>query len=681
MVKKAKSFWRRWVIRLTIFMVISLLAFVGVATMYVHQILYEANIAVLEEKTKNVIGPKTPQGESIYFKEGALVNKEEFRFFYQLTTESEDYQTFLSRMFSEGQLEEVSLTNKHFLVRKDFELKPLLKNDCVENFCFKHYVSFDFIPPLFWKGIIAVEDARYLEHSGVDYISLLRALWANLRSLRFSQGGSTISQQLVKNLFFTNEKTLIRKVNEIIVTFYVEKKFPKEKILEAYLNEFQWGGLQGMRIKGFYSASLFYFQKRPEDLTPYEIAILVSLLKGPNYFSPLTHVDRLKERANIVIGKMLEKNEVAKSDQLIWGDKEWGRFLQNLKAQNQKRFFLQYYKAEQTRLSHVRSQDALKNIGLDINPYEQFVLAVKVQEVRSQISERFKEQKIDFAVKVLIRELLPTIKDDPSLTSTHKDFSYYSKVERNLEKAIVNERHQVGSTVKPLVYNLLTKEQFSYDDKVSLLPLTLNLKSGAWSPKEASQLQSPEEETTLKTAIQKSYNRPVIHLANQFGFEKLEAGLLPFIPNLKTPLQEFPSQLLGSVEMSLGELAMSFEKFIRESCQQIQSGEKDPEETTLYVLSNPNETTVASKLDPLFKNLRFFGKTGTTNSGFDNWFVAYDGRFLTLLWVGNEGARNLGSSFSLYGSTTAFQIFQSFYRDRGQRFQSFSCDLLNGVVE
>ncbi len=645
---------KHWVIKFFVALTIFVLIFGIGAFLYIQNTLSEANVSILEEKTKNLLDPERADGEPIQFKEGALVSKDEFYFFHLVSTSSQSLEGFIRNLKNDGIIEEVSTSPKHFVVKKDFVLNPLIKNDCLENFCVKHYTSFDFIPPLFWKGIIAVEDARFLEHFGVDFFSLMRAMVRNVKSLRFEQGGSTISQQLVKNLFFTNEKTIIRKINEMIVSVYIEQKFPKEKILEAYLNEFQWGGLQGIRVKGFYAASLFYFTKKPQDLTPYEIAILVSLLKGPNYFSPLNHLDRLRLRADIVFNKMIERKDVPDRKDFFWVEKDWEQFFNRLKNNDRTKYFLQLWSIP-------------KDQNLEFNTYERFVLAQKVYEIRAKIFEKYPERASDFAVKVLIKSLAD---------NSGNGFYYYSKTERNLKRAIFEEKHQVGSTLKPILYYLFLKQGASFSDMVSTEPLTLKLKSGDWSPKEDHQIA--EKEVTLEEALQHSYNRPVIHLANKFTFPILEEQLAPYLTDMKKPLQEFPAQLLGSIELSLNDLSLAYEKFIRSECEDLFQGQKTEKESVLYALSDPNKTTVGRQLDPIFKILRFFGKTGTTNSGFDNWYVAFDGKYLTAVWVGNEGNRSL-KGLSLYGSTTAYQVFQSFYRDRGQRFNAFSCNLISGV--
>jgi penicillin-binding protein 1B len=510
------------------------------------------------------------------------------------------------------------------------------------------------MPSIFWKGLIGVEDQRYLDHRGVDFRSILRAFVTNIRKGKFEQGGSTISQQLVKNLFLTSEKTFSRKIKEIVTSFYLETKLSKEKILEVYLNEVNWGALQGIRIKGVYAASLFYFGKRAEDVTPYEGAILISMLKGPGFFSPVKHLDRLKERTKIVFEKLKSENLIAISDKEIWGEKEWKNFSNRINNFEQVKPYQSIWRT-------------LNDLEQTISNYEKFVLIQKVQDVRMSINDKFKlknsEQTVDtISVKVLLGAM-----------GGDSWYSYYSRIERNKEKALKTETHQIGSTIKPLVYSIFEDNGKSIKDKVSTEEIKLKLLSGMWSPKDSHVMK--EKEVVLEDALLKSLNRPVIRVASEIGFEKIEPPLKAFMPKLKTPLKDFPAELLGTTELSVYELKDAYSNFIKAECEKIKAQTRTTNESVLYVLSDPNQTTVEFSVDAIMQKLRFFGKTGTTNNGYDNWYVAFDGKNISIVWVGYEGERKT-KSLGLYGATTAFSVFQNFYRDRGKRFGQFGCDLI-----
>jgi penicillin-binding protein 1B len=416
--------------------------------------------------------------------------------------------------------------------------------------------------------------------------------------------------------------------------------------------------LQGIKIKGIFGASLFYFGKKPADITSYEGAILISLLKGPSYFSPLKKIERLKERSLVVYNKLILENLIPNDPLQIWNKKQWDSWAERLN------------RLEKT-LDYQSIWLTLHDVDPALSTYEKFVLIQKVADVRAKIKEKFsnivngKNSIEDISVKVLLGPI-----------SGGRWYSYYTRIERNKERAIYAERHQVGSTIKPIIYSVFEEFGKKLQDKVSTSEILLKLKSGSgsWSPKEAHIIK--ESEITLLEALLKSYNRPLIRIADEIGFDKIEEKLTPYFKTLKSPLKEYPSELLGSMEMSVGELRDTYLAFLKEECRKIKANEKSPEESVLFALSDPNLTTVENTVDAIMQKLRFFGKTGTTNNGYDNWYVAFDGKNLSIIWVGFEGERK-AKSLGLYGATTAFNVFQNYYRDHGKRFQQFNCDLVN----
>ena len=643
---------KQWAIRILIALLILIALATAVVFIFVKTTLSETSIALLEEKISKSYDPYTTTGAPIILEEGSLVKREELQRFYLFTAEKNSFEDFMARHRETGALTELKDIPGLLQVNHDVNFKNLLSNDCVELYCYQHYLPFEYIPSIFWKGLIGVEDERYLDHFGVDLKSLFRALVTNLKTMRYAQGGSTISQQLVKNLFFTNEKTFSRKLKEMVVSIYIETQFPKEKILEAYLNEVHWGALQGIKIKGLLSASLFYFGKKPADITSYEGAILIGLLKGPGYFHPLKKIERLQDRAQVVYNKLIEENFVANDPSIVWKKSDWENWTNRLRKLESSRY-------------HQSIWRTINDHEPTLSNYEKFVLIQKVSDVRSKIAARFNEKfnTLDISVKVMLGPL-----------NGSSWYSYYSRVERNKEKALQSERHQVGSTIKPILYSIFEDLGRKMDDWVSTDAITLNLKSGPWTPRESHRVVQPQ--VTMTEALMKSYNRPVIRVASELGFPVMEERLKVYFPDLKTPLEQYPSELLGGMELSMSELRDVYANFIRTECGKIKNSERFMDQSVLSILSDPNQTTVERAVDVVMQKLRFFGKTGTTNNGYDNWYVAFDGKNITLIWVGYEGERKT-KSLGLYGATTSFDVFQNYYRDRGRRFQQFSCDLIN----
>lgn len=643
---------KQWAIRI---LAVLFILFLGVAIavfIFVKSTLDETSVSLLEEKINKNYDPYITQFPEVVLEEGSIVKKEELQHFQLFSADRSPFDDFLARLKEEGGLSEMREVPGLLQVHRKIIFKNLLANDCVELYCYQHYLPFDYTPSIFWKGLIGIEDKRYLDHFGVDFKSIFRAFVANVRKMRFEQGGSTISQQLVKNIFFTNEKTFSRKIKEVIVSVYIESRFPKEKILEAYLNEVYWGALQGIKIKGVFAASTFYFGKKPEDITPYEGAILIGLLKGPSYFSPLKKIERLKERAEVVYEKLIQENFVPNDPASIWKKADWDRFVERLKKAESSQYKQSIWRT-------------LNDPEPTLANYEKFVLIQKVADVKAKIKERFTDKfnTLDISVKVMLGPL-----------TENSNFSYYSRIERNKQKALHAERHQIGSTIKPIVYSVFQDMGRQMSDYVLTEEIPIRLNSGIWSPKEAHKIN--EAQVTMTEALLKSYNRPLVRVAQELGFFQVGEHLKAYFPKIRTPLEQYPSELLGSMELSVAELHSSYGQFIKAECAKIKNSERFMDQSVLSILSDPNLTTVERNVDSIMQKLRFFGKTGTTNNGYDNWYVAFDGKNLTVIWVGYEGARK-NKSLGLYGASTAFNVFQNYYRDRGRRFQQFNCDLIN----
>src|SRR5689334_6357014 len=175
-------------------------------------------------------------------------------------------------------------------------------------------VKLDEVPPLLPAGLIHVEDRHFEDHLGVDPKAILRAAWANLRARRAVQGGSTITQQLVRNFFLTLDRTWNRKITEAFMAILLEAHYSKQEILEAYLNEVHLGQDGGRAVHGFGLASQFYFNKPLSELQPQEIALLIAVVKGPSYYNPRRNPDRAKERRNLVLGLLAEAGFISEQE-------------------------------------------------------------------------------------------------------------------------------------------------------------------------------------------------------------------------------------------------------------------------------------------------------------------------------------------------------------------------------
>jgi len=570
----------------------------------------------------------------------SLVNKNELLFYLSAA----DGESDPDKLILEKNDRELSI------VKTDFQLPSLKKNNCIDVYCIQVYTDFNQIPPAIWKGLIGIEDVRFLEHSGFDFFGILRAFVKNVFTLSFKQGASTITQQLMKNTYFSNKKSIVRKVKEVVASAYIEGKFEKEKILEFYLNNIIWGSSNGIKIKGVYTAALYLFGKNLSTVSHYEMAIIISLLKGPYFYHPLNHTVRLRERADLVFKKLQEMNLIPDNSIHPWNDKDWKSFEETLKERESFGYVNSLFKT-------------MADESEAVSDYEKFVFNNSSWSVINRLESLWGRNNV--GIKAILR------KGDST-----REWEYYSKFERKLSDGINNEKHQVGSLLKPIVYKFLINNDIRWDQLVSTAPLTLKLKSGDWSPSEASK-RIPAE-VTVEQALLWSLNRPLIRLSEGLGFKKIEDYLVNYIEDLLVPLDQYPSQLLGSVELSLSKIFNIYEKFYKSECE-IREGNEEYN-GPLWVLSNPNKNTLRNKHDKIMSNLSFFAKTGTTNKGLDNWFVFNDGFLRGVIWVGFEGARTIEDK-KTFGSTTAYEIYRSFVTQRAKRYGDFDCEFFNRKIE
>ena len=408
-----------------------------------------------------------------------------------------------------------------------------------------------------------------------------------------------------------------------MISIYIEIVYDKDEIIETYLNNVYWGSFQGIKIKGVEAASNFYFKKSSKGLSFNESLILVSMLKGPNLYNPLRNIKLLKGRV-LQLSNKLRQNNILNSAELDTLKHEMDKWLGGFGSSFDTSFFKFLVNLKEERLL----------------TYDDYVLFSSGLKIKKKFQKLF---DVDFDFEVLRRR-------GETIKYTH---SFY---EQKL-------RHQLGSILKPLIYSLIL-EGDNLDEEISTLPLKIKLKSGEWSPRD--HVKKNETKVTIKKAIQKSLNVPLIRMAQQFGFDRLEKELLVYIPRLKTPLREYPSQLLGAVELNLFELDLLFQKFFSSVCQE------QAFRLVYDALTDPSITTVSNRSKKL-AGLSFFGKTGTSNKSMDNWFVFHGGDETIITWFGFLGRRQ-EQSFKLSGASTSFEILKGYLLARGKRVGQFSCD-------
>ncbi|PIE63248.1 MAG: penicillin-binding protein 1B [Desulfobacter postgatei] len=514
------------------------------------------------------------------------------------------------------------------------------------------------IPELLKNSIVAVEDKHFYSHYGVDFKSILRAIVVNIRQGRFTQGASTLTQQLAKNFFLSPEKTLKRKISEAFVSAAIERQFTKEQILEAYINEVYLGQDGARAIHGFGLGAQFYFGKSLELLSPEETALLVGMLKGPSVYNPRVYPDRAMARRNIVLGLMADQGLLS-SAQLT---KALGRPLGVIPVPRQWRFPFYLDLVKRRLLKEYREKD-LKTMGLRIfTPLDPLVQLAAEKGVADFMAGR--NSKLEAGVVVAAGAT-----NEIQALVGGKDSKY-----KGFNRAL-DAMRPIGSLVKPVVYLSALEQPENYTLVTPINDGPVSLKSGnqLWKPMNFD--KKFHGDLPLYQALVFSYNTSTVRLGMDLGLETVfetmaQLGFKPAAPLV-------PAMLLGSFDMTPVQVAQVYHT--------LSSGGFYTPSRVINAVFTPDGKTlqryplrIEQHLDPgavflvgktlqavvsegtgrslsrwLSPDLGIAGKTGTTNDLRDTWFAGFSGNRLAVVWVGRDDNKPTG----LTGATGAMQVF------------------------
>ena len=557
--------------------------------------------------------------KNLILEKGSLLDQQLLLFFVKAGSNQNDIIKIKNLLHNHAK----DYNKKKYLVENvDINLSLTLNSCLKSENCLRIPIKLNEISGNVWRALIGIEDSRFLTHQGLDWISIFRAFLVNLRAAKIIQGGSTLTQQLAKNLFFSTERTITRKLKEAFYSMILELKYSKLELIEAYLNNVYWGSYKGLNIYGIKAASVFYFSKHPNDLDEFEASILIGMLKGPSLYSPFNSKKSfLIDRSNLIYKKLIADNFFTGTAR-VWTGPSWESWFKTNFGQR----FLQ-----------LKSYSETKD-----HSFELFSLSYFLNKKLVELSKNFPKGEFEYQV-----------------IGQH-DQNIQFQMSSNL--AILNQRKNIGSLLKPIVYSIIL-ENSSPDEMLSTEPITFNLKSGKWTP---SDHYNETKLVSLKYALLKSLNIPYLRKINDFGFIKLEENLKKYIKNLKLPLSEFPAQLLGSAELTMDELKNVFTTFFNGRCT------NKGIEKVYQILSDPSESTTANWAKSIGDS-QFFGKTGTSNNGYDNWYVFHDSRDFYIIWMGHIGKRDVGS-FALSGAGVSFDVLQDFLTSRAKNIGHNTCD-------
>jgi penicillin-binding protein 1B len=535
------------------------------------------------------------------------------------------------------------------------------------------------VPPLVVRAILVIEDERFYRHRGIDPIAILRASWANLRSGGVVQGGSTLTQQLMKNFFLTDERSMRRKIKEAVMALIVERKYSKEEILENYLNQIYLGQKGSQGIFGVSEAAQFYFTKDLSQLTVGETALLAGLIRAPNRYSPYRSVDAAKQRRNVALGRMLEEKLISRR-QYDAAIKEVIPRRELIKVTNDAPYYVDYLKRELAEgyPHEVLAAEGFRiftSLDLQLQKMAEKSLAdglKHLEDTYSYLRKRGEEDNLEGAI-IAIRPQTGEIK---AMVGGRE----YQKSQFN---RIFQSRRQPGSVFKPFVYLaalMYGGENGKHFTPVSLLDdsqFTWSYEGQEWQP--ANYKDEYFGTVTLRSALERSLNSATARVAREVGIKRVRD--MAYRLGIQSPLPAFPSLALGSAEVTPLEVAVAFSTLANGGVRTQPLAVKqvmDQEARTLekrdiqvekvitpqlafmmnYLMKGVLDRGTARSARQLGFTRPAAGKTGTTNDTKDAWFVGYTPDLLTVVWVGFDNGTKLGLS----GAQAALPIWTDFMK-------------------
>ena len=500
------------------------------------------------------------------------------------------------------------------------------------------------LPSYVRDAVISTEDRRFYSHFGFDFVSFGRAMVVNLIHRRYVQGGSTITQQVSKNLFLTPEKNIKRKVQELLMAFWLEKKFTKNQILTLYLNRVY----MGAGTYGIEAASQKFFHKSSHDINMMEASILAGLLKAPARYNPISSKKRAVERATVVLQNMVDNRKITEKQKILALKMPIGN---NKYKFDGGKYFADWVYNEVN--AYIGERD------IDINVYT--TLDGKLQKaaetiLQQAVAANHKNNVTNGAIVV--------IDNSGAVKAMVGGISYRNSQFNRAVQAL----RQPGSSFKTFVYLAALEDGFEPDDTIEDKPIAI----GKWKPENYDKRYYGK--VSVKDAFRRSLNLATIDLSNRISKQKIIE--LAHKMGISTPINNAPSMPLGSFEVKIIDMAVAYSTIANGgfanwpySINEIYSkdGYKIYERTSdekNKIISDEAIENITSMLQSVIENgtgkkarLPFFaaGKTGTSQDYRDAWFAGFSRGYTAVVWVGND---NNSPMKNISGGTLPAEIWK-----------------------
>ena len=514
-------------------------------------------------------------------------------------------------------------------------------------------VRLDEVPPFFIDALIAVEDQDYFDHHGVSLIGIARAMWANVRAGGVAQGGSTLTQQLVKNFFLTRERTVTRKLTEILMAVMLDLRYSKEDILEAYLNEIYLGQDGHRAIHGIGLASQYYFNRPLGELDGNQMALMVAMIKGPSYYDPWRHPERALARRNLVLQKTQEQGRLSPdiADRLSTLPLSMGE-----RGRARSRFYPAYLDLVRRQLRSDYSEDDLASEGLQVFTGLDPVVQQAAESALTTTLDRIEQQQQAAGrdVRGLQGAVVVTRVDSGEvLALVGGRESRFAGFNRALDAA-----RPVGSLMKPAVYlSALERGDYTLMTALDDSPVQYTARNGTvWAPRNYD--RESHGQVRFYEALAKSYNQSTARLGLDIGVGQVSETIQRLGYSGAVP--QLPSVFLGALALSPLDVAGLYQTIASggfvtplRAIREVLDNQTRPllrydvdveqrvDDRAVYLLDYAlravmTEGTGRGVRRYLPASFTVAGKTGTTDEQRDVWFAGYSGDLLAVVWVGMD---------------------------------------------
>jgi penicillin-binding protein 1A len=507
---------------------------------------------------------------------------------------------------------------------------------------FGKWLPYDQIPPEMRAAVIAVEDKRFRSHIGVDPIGIARSIAVRIKTGHFRQGGSTITQQLARNIFLTNSRNFVRKIKEGILALALERKFSKDQILELYLNRVYFGG----GAYGIDAASRKFFGHGADHLSLGEAAIIAGLVKAPSNYAPSADVEAARSRSGVVLNAMVENGFVSREAAQSVDPAEIR--IEKTTNNNSVRYFTDWALPQLDQLIDQTSEPI--DVWTTLDPGMQ---AAGDRAIRANAPDG-------------TQGALVAIDRDGAVRAMVGGKDYVDSIYNRATQAT----RQPGSAFKLFVYLAALESGMKPTDTIVDEPVTID----GWSPRNSTRTNLGP--VTLREAFSRSINTISAKIGQQLGFSTIADMARRF--GITTPISTFPSMVLGSSDVRLIEMTRAFASVANKGVAVKPYGIRKVVTADGQLLYNhENEEGrvlvapwVAAEMTDLLQSAVLSGtgraaqigrpvagKTGTTTSNKDGWFIGFSSGLTTGVWMGRDDARPVGG---LQGGTAPARAFHDF---------------------